>query len=92
MIRIGSEGDFLDGLGAIGSALDEELAPFPDQVLWARFEQICGELLRFFAYLAGSDRRGRTRGWSRARGVRAEPVRRGIGIAFFHRDIVFGDS
>src|SRR5262245_2285393 len=85
-------------LYAIGRAFDEELARLPLEVVFVGFEQVCGDLLRLVFDLAGGYGSRRARSRCGPAGVGAEPVWRGVGVAFFNRHVIdrnsefFGDD
>src|SRR5215813_3570052 len=98
VIGVGGERDILNRLCAIGRAFDEELARLPLEVVFVGFEQVSGDLLRLVFDLAGRYGARRARCRSATAGVGAEPIWRGVGVAFFNRHVIdrdpefFGDD
>src|SRR6185503_14150366 len=92
MIGVRGEGDLLNRLRSIGRAADVELSRLPFQILFACLEQVRGNLAGLLADLACGHRARRTGGGRRATGVRPEPVRRCVGVAFFDLHVRGGNA
>src|SRR5262249_13135218 len=92
VVRVCREGDVLDGFGAVGRALDRELAWLVDEIFGRRLQQVRGELARLVENLARSDRgRGPGHGGRAAR-VGAETIGRRVRIALLDLDVLCGNT
>ena len=75
-----------------GLPLDAETIDVPFEIVVVHFEHVGGDHLRLGLDLAAGHG-GRGAGHRRrARAIGTEPVRRGVGIAFLHRDVVGGQA
>src|SRR6266508_1405058 len=92
MIGVSGERDFLNRLRAIRRTFDEELARLPLEVVFVGFEQVSGDLLCLISDFAGGHCTCRARHRSAPAGIRAQPVWRGVGVAFFNRYVIDRDS
>src|SRR5207248_1303559 len=81
------EGDLLDRLGAIRRALDLESGNPPLEVFLVHLEQVRRDLAGFVPELPRDHRRGGTRHRRAAGGVRAQAIRRRVGVALLDRDV-----
>ena len=87
VVGVGRERDLLHRLRLGRDALDLELVVLPLDVVGVRLEQVRRDEFRLLPNLARRDRRGPARDRCAPAGVRAEAVRRGIGVALFDGDI-----
>src|SRR5207253_680688 len=91
MVGVRRKGDLLDGLGALWRAFDVELPRLPLQILLTRFEEMRGDFPGLVPNLAGDDGCCRPGGRRAAAGVRAETIRRRVGVTLLHLDVSHRD-
>ena len=89
---IGHQGDVLDGLAGVGSALDEEPAIVVVHVLDSRFKQVSGDDHGLVADLAGGQSERSPADGSGAATVRAPPHRGVVRVAVHDLDVVGGHA
>src|SRR5258706_15391293 len=88
VVRVGGARYLLHGDGAAGRAFDLELVVRPLDIVFARLEQVRGDLLSLVADLAGGPGGGRA-GWGcAAAGIGAQAVRGGVGVAVLDGDVL----
>ena len=75
-----------------GEPFDAEAAVRPLEVVLGRLEQVGGQLASLVADLPRGHRRRGTRDRGRARAVGPEPIRSGVGVAVFDRDVIGRDA
>src|SRR6185312_17198529 len=88
----GGIGQLLDGLGALGRALDLPLRARPLEIVGRAFEQMRCNQARLVAHLPARQLQGRAAHGQRARAVGPEAVRRLPGVAVDDVDLVERDA
>ena len=87
MVGVGRERDFLDRLEPLGRALDAPFPVRPLEVVGAGLKEMRGDVPGLLLDLAGGDGRRGAGDRRRARRIRPEPVRRGVGVALLDLDV-----